>query len=303
MFTLRPWSETEDPIDLVASRCRWAAGRCRARRLAVSDRAWATFVLALQAACPAREWLDVVDGDRALAGRQGRRRDRGAGRGRAAADRVAAALLAGEIPARSVAPSRRCREDIGRRPGRRKATSRSTSPSSAAAPTRPARTTTPATGSSGAGEAVVCDFGGTLIDDVGYCSDITRTVVDRAAPSPRSRLLPVLQRAQQAAVAAAGPGSPRGSRRGGPGHHRRRRVRRVLHPPHRSRHRPRGARGPLPRGRQRPAAGSRARLLGRAGHLPAGRFGARIEDIVVVGDDGGPRAAQPVDHDLVVVEA
>src|SRR5829696_4154323 len=43
VFALRPWGETEDPVDVVA-----ALVGARAR-LAVSDRTWATFVLQLQA--------------------------------------------------------------------------------------------------------------------------------------------------------------------------------------------------------------------------------------------------------------
>ncbi|MDP9387421.1 MAG: aminopeptidase P family N-terminal domain-containing protein, partial [Actinomycetota bacterium] len=50
-FALRPWSETEDPVAIVAG---LVGGR---RRLAVSDRTWATFVLALQTALPAASWL------------------------------------------------------------------------------------------------------------------------------------------------------------------------------------------------------------------------------------------------------
>ena len=41
-------------------------------------------------------------------------------------------------------------------------------------------------------------------------------------------------------------------------------------------------------------------LLRRAGHLPAGRFGVRIEDIVTVTDDGGRRLNNS-SHDLQIV--
>jgi len=57
----------------------------------------------------------------------------------------------------------------------------------------------------GRDETVVCDFGGTLsLDgDVGYCSDITRTVVT-GDPSPEVRACyDVLQAAQHSAVEAA----------------------------------------------------------------------------------------------------
>src|SRR5687768_9846540 len=50
IFTLRPWDETDDPVGIVAS---LVGGR---RRLAVSDRTWAMFVLALQQRLPDVEW-------------------------------------------------------------------------------------------------------------------------------------------------------------------------------------------------------------------------------------------------------
>jgi Xaa-Pro aminopeptidase len=51
VFGVRPWSETEDPVAIVAS-------LVGARpRLAVSDRTWATFVLQLQARLPDATWL------------------------------------------------------------------------------------------------------------------------------------------------------------------------------------------------------------------------------------------------------
>jgi Xaa-Pro aminopeptidase len=33
-----------------------------------------------------------------------------------------------------------------------------------------------------------------------------------------------------------------------------------------------------------------------------GRFGMRLEDIVVIGEDGGPVPLNRVDHDLVVLD-
>src|SRR5205814_3461663 len=55
------------------------------------------------------------------------------------------------------------------------------------------------------GEAVVCDFGGTLD---GYCSDITRTVFTGDPPDDFRDLYTMLRQAQAAAVDAAIAGTP-----------------------------------------------------------------------------------------------
>jgi Xaa-Pro aminopeptidase len=58
----------------------------------------------------------------------------------------------------------------------------------------------------GAGEPVVVDIGGTTAD--GYCSDSTRTYVLGEPPAEFAAYYPVLQAAQEAAVAAVRPGVP-----------------------------------------------------------------------------------------------
>ena len=62
----------------------------------------------------------------------------------------------------------------------------------------------------GAGDVVLCDFGGTMLDDdgVGYCSDITRCVHVGEPPAEVAEAYAVLHEAQQAAVAAAIVGTP-----------------------------------------------------------------------------------------------
>ena len=119
----------------------------------------------------------------------------------------------------------------------------------------------------GAGEIVLCDFGGTM---AGYCSDTTRCVFTGQPCRPRSpRPTPCCTRPRQASVASAdGRHAVRGRRPGGPASHRRRRLRRVLHPPHRPRHRAwRSTRTRTSsRATHRPLDG-RPRLQRRAGHL------------------------------------
>ena len=60
------------------------------------------------------------------------------------------------------------------------------------------------------GEVVLCDFGGTMLDDdgIGYCSDITRCVHLGEPPAEMAEAYAVLLEAQQAAVAAAVVGTP-----------------------------------------------------------------------------------------------
>src|SRR5688500_2805490 len=50
VFKIRPWDETENPVSIVAGLVGSRAS------LAISDRAWATFLLGLQAELPGTSW-------------------------------------------------------------------------------------------------------------------------------------------------------------------------------------------------------------------------------------------------------
>ena len=221
----------------------------------------------------------------------------------AAADQVASCLLAGEIPlvGRTEADvsaelSRRLREAGHDRVNFAIVGS---GPNSASPHHEPGARVI------GRGEVVVCDFGGILHlgNGLGYCSDITRTVVTGEPEPEFVELYEVLRLAQQAAVAAAVVGTP---------------CEQV----------DRAGRDPIA------AAGYGAGFIHRIGHgigieehedpymvegnptplvaghafsvepgiYLSGRFGARIEDIVVATDDG-PLACNLADHALSVVEA
>src|SRR5215218_9616041 len=52
LFSIRPWAETENPVTIVTG----VVGRSR-RRLAISDRTWATFLLSLQTELPRSTWM------------------------------------------------------------------------------------------------------------------------------------------------------------------------------------------------------------------------------------------------------
>jgi Xaa-Pro aminopeptidase len=157
----------------------------------------------------------------------------------------------------------------------------------------------------GRGETVVCDFGGSYsVDgDVGYCSDITRTVVTGQASSDVEECYQVLREAQQRAVSAA--------RSGVPAEYVDHVARQVIEDAgfgglfvHRTGH------GIGIEEHEDPYL-----VAGNAEHLRPGhafsvepgiywpdRFGMRLEDIVVIGEDGQPEPLNSADHDLVVVD-
>lgn len=156
------------------------------------------------------------------------------------------------------------------------------------------------------GEVVVCDFGGEMIpagEAVGYCSDVTRTVVTGRPDDEVVRCYDALASAQAAAVEAARPGVPAEKVDAA--------ARTVISDAgygtlfiHRTGH------GIGLEEHEDPyvVAGNTTPLV--AGHafsvepgiyLP-GRFGMRLEDIVVVGEDG-PEPLNQADHSLVVVES
>ena len=295
LFALRPWNETEDPVEIVAG---LLGGR---RRLAVSDRAWASALLRLQDAVRAAEWSPasrVTGPIRAVKDAAEVECLRAAG---AAADRVAAQLQGGLIPlvGRSEAEvsadiARRLRDEghervnfaiVGSGPN-------SASPHHHAGP-RVIES----------GDVVVCDFGGVLSLDggPGYCSDITRTVVTGEPAAELRDLYSVLQEAQARAVEAARTGTTCEEVDGV--------ARRIISAAgfgdcfiHRTGH---GIgleehEDPyLVAGNGTPLEPGHAFSV-EPGIYLAGRFGARLEDIVVATGDG-PLALNSVDHGLAVL--
>ena len=197
LFAMRPWAESEDPAGIVAG----LVGNRKA--LAVSDRCWASPLLTLQRLLEGASWrpASAVTGPiRAVKDPHEVAALRAAG---AAADRVAAALLGGEI--RLIG---RREKDVSRDLGERLVAEGHSKVNFAIVGSGPNSASPhhePGDRVIGRGEAVVCDFGGTLhLDgDVGYCSDITRTVVTGEPPAGFAEMYGVLQAAQQAAVEGA----------------------------------------------------------------------------------------------------
>ena len=294
VFTVRPWDESEDPVAIVASLVGSRA------RLAISDRAWATFVLQLQRRLPSASWQPASHVTSELRAVKDEAEVVVLRAASAAADRVASQLLAGDIPLIGRTEAQ-VSADIGRRliaEGHRKVNFAivGSGPNSASPHHEPgARVIDP-------GEAVVCDFGGTMD---GYCSDITRTVwTGSSAPPAEFRdLYAVLEAAQAAAVDSAVVGTPCEDVDGV--------ARRLItdggygpHFIHRTGH------GIGLEEHEDPyiVAGNCVALTpGHAfsvepGIYLSGRYGARIEDIVVAAA-GGPEALNSVDHGLTVVDA
>ena len=271
--------------------------RCSAparRHLGISDRTWATFAAGpAGSACPARAWRPASTVTSPLRAVKDADEIAALAPPPTAADRVAAVLLDGEIPLIG-RTERQVSEDIGAgllAEGHQRVNFAIVgSGPNAASPHHDAGDRV-----IGPGDTVVCDFGGVRMDDVGYCSDITRTVVDRASPAPRcADCYAVLQAAQQAAVAAVAPGvTAEDVDAVARAHHRRGRLgpsTSSTAPATASASRSTRTRTSWP-GNDTPLAVGHAFSVEPGIYLP-GRFGMRIEDIVVVGEDG----ADPPQH-------
>jgi Xaa-Pro aminopeptidase len=152
-------------------------------------------------------------------------------------------------------------------------------------------------------EVVLCDFGGTMFGDdgVGYCSDLTRCVYTGTPPAEFSEMYDVLFAAQAASVQAAAVGTP--------AEHVDRVGRDIIAAAgygeffiHRTGH------GIGIEAHEEPyivEGNSRGLEAGNAfsvepGIYIPGRWGARLEDIVVA-TEGGPDPLNLVDHHLAVI--
>jgi Xaa-Pro aminopeptidase len=203
VFSVRPWAETEDPIAIVTEILGRHGSVGAGSVLAISDRAWATFLLRLQRVLPAATWRPASDVTAALRSVKDDAEVEALAAAAAAADRVAASLLGGDIPLvgqseRQVSAqlTRRLLEEGNQRVNFAIVAS---GPNAASPHHEPTERTI------ARGEPVVCDFGGTRD---GYCSDITRTVFTGPPPPELQHIYEVVAEAQAAGVSAARLGSP-----------------------------------------------------------------------------------------------
>jgi Xaa-Pro aminopeptidase len=290
-FRMRPWDETEDPVAIVSELIP------RPGVAAVGDTMWARFLVDLLPRWPSTRYVRGT----AVMNEQRMRKDAAeiaalAAAG-AAADRVAAQLHAGGIPLVGRTEAE-VSADISARllaEGHERvnfaivaAGENAASPHHHAAGRVIRR-----------GDIVLCDFGGTLD---GYCSDITRCVHVGEPPAEIADAYAVLHHAQQTAVAAGTVGVAceevdRAARRiidaAGYGEFF---VHRTGHGIGMEAHE-----DPyMVEGNSLPLAAGHAFSV-EPGIYISGKWGMRLEDIVVA-TDAGPQPLNLVDHSLVVVD-
>ena len=192
-FALRPWEETEDPVAIVAG----LAGA--PRRAAIGDTTWSAFLVGLQAAMPGTTFSLASEITRRLRARKEAAEVEWLRRAGAAADRVAARLAATRFSGRRERDVAREIGDMLVEEGHDTAAFAivASGPNGASPHHEPGERVIES------GDAIVADFGGRL---GGYHSDTTRNFCVGEPPDGYREAFAVLQRAQDAAVAAIGPG-------------------------------------------------------------------------------------------------
>jgi Xaa-Pro aminopeptidase len=195
LFGLETWDETDDPVARVAA---LAGG---ARRVAIGDQTWARFVLDLQRALPDAEFTPA---GRVLAPLRVVKDDTEVEALRRAAHAVDA--IAAEMRDRPFAGRREI--DVHRELVERMLEAgheRANFAIVAAADNAASPHHEPSTRVIAEGDVVLCDFGGTM---EGYCSDITRMFVVGEPTAEVADTYAVLVEAQEAGVRAANVGTP-----------------------------------------------------------------------------------------------
>jgi D-alanyl-D-alanine dipeptidase len=286
----RTWSETEDPYALVAALVT-AKGD-----VAVADQMWSMFVLRLQAALRGRGFQLASVVTRGLRMRKDAYERNALRAVSAAADRAFPRLLAGEFAGRTEREIGAELAALLREEGHDEVTftivasgPNGASPHHESGDRRIAR-----------GDTVVLDFGGTR---EWYCSDITRTVhVGADVDDEVRRVHDVVRRSQEAGYSAARTGATAASVDAA--------SRRVIDDAgygerfiHRTGHGIGldGHEHPyLVRGNDEPLGPGMAFSIEPGIYIP-GRFGVRIEDIAILGDDGRAEPLNQADHALAIV--
>ena len=293
VFELLPWGETENPVEIVA---RLARDSGATGEVAVGDQMWARFLVELLPLLPGAHYRrdDVVTSMRMTKDAAEIAALRAAG---AAVDRIAAQLQAGDIPL------------VGRTEA---AVSADLSERIIAEGHQVTNFAIVAAGANAASphhhasdrvirrdEIVLCDFGGTMN---GYCSDITRCVYLGTPPAEVADAYAVLREAQQAALQAGRVGTPceevdrvaRGiiAEAGYGEYFFHRTGHGIGMDAHEDPY--------MVEGNSMPLAAGHAFSV-EPGIYLEGKWGMRLEDIVVAADDG-PQAMNVANHDLVCLD-
>jgi Xaa-Pro aminopeptidase len=290
VFELHPWDEIEDPTTIVAGLAKGA------RRVAIGDQMWARFLVELLPQLADAEYVRAVEIVGPLRMAKDAAEIEALAAAGAAVDRIAAELQAGRIPLVGRTEAE-VSADLSARilaEGHQKVNFAIVAAGeNAASPHHHASARVIREG-----EIVLCDFGGTMD---GYCSDITRCVFTGDVPADVAEAYAVLHAAQQAAVAAATVGTScedidRTARRiisdAGYGDHF---VHRTGHGIGMEEHE-----DPyIVAGNARRLAAGHAFSIEPGIYVP-GRWGMRLEDIVVATTDG-PRPLNVAVHDLVAI--
>ena len=295
VFGMRAWDETEDPVDIVAG----LAGTVAVA--AVGDHMWSRFLVELIGAMPDVRWRrgsDVTAPIRSVKSGDEVARLRAAG---AAVDRIAGRLQRGEIELVGQTEA-----EVSAELGRQivaEGHDRMNFAIVAAGDNAASPHHEPGARVIGTDEVVLCDFGGTMVGDdgVGYCSDITRCVYTGEPPPEFDELYEVLTEAQAAGVAAAAVGTPaqdvdRASRSiiaaaGYGGYFVHRTGHGIGTEEHEDPY--------IVEGNHQPLVAGNAFSVEPGIYVP-GRWGARLEDIVVA-SPSGPDPLNRADHHLAVV--
>ena len=191
------WGEADDPFELVGARLAGAL------RVGLQDQMWSRFVLRLRALLDPAE---LVDASPAIGAVRRSKQPEEVERLRAvaaAADAAMRAIIAEQISGRSEAEVSRRINDLLLAAGHGTADFAivGSGPNSASPHHEPGERVI------ATGDAVVLDIGGTRD---GYCSDTTRTAFVGEPPADFAALYEVLRQAHAAACAAVAPGVPAG---------------------------------------------------------------------------------------------
>ncbi|MEX2047299.1 MAG: Xaa-Pro peptidase family protein [Chloroflexota bacterium] len=289
-LTQRIWSETEDPYAAVAALVT-AKGD-----IAVADQMWSSFVLRLQAALHGRGFQPASLVTRGLRMRKDASEREALRAVSAAADRAFPRLIQREFAGRTEREVGAELATLLREEGHDDVsfTIVASGPNGAS----PHHET--GERSIARGDTVVLDFGGTR---AWYCSDITRTVhVGADIEDEVRRVHDVVRRSQEAGYSAARAGATAASVDAA--------ARRVIDDAgygerfiHRTGHGIGldGHEHPyLVRGNLEPLEPGMAFSIEPGVYIP-GRFGVRIEDIAILGDDGRAEPLNRADHGLAIV--